>query len=162
MLASYLSDVELLLEEQRWDQALREAFDVPQIAAALSDPRMQISVERVQAWCEDWVKHDEEAQATADPDFNRISQLVCERTDRASLANESVPALALRRLRLHRLQRTRHRGFKAGPLALLGPEAADTTQICTTLIHAARRWYAQSACHDGVVQANLARLAVLR
>ena len=35
MLASYLSDIELLLEEQRWEQALREAFDLPQIAAAL-------------------------------------------------------------------------------------------------------------------------------
>lgn len=161
MLASYLSDIELLLEEQRWEQALREAFDLPQIAAALSDARMQISVERVHAWCEEWVKHSDDAQA-ADPDVTRIIQLVCERADRASIANESIPALALRRLRLHRLQRTRHRGFKAGPLALLGPEAADTAQICTTLVHAARRWYAQSACHDAIVQANLARLAVLR
>lgn len=162
MLASYLSDIELLLEEQRWEQALREAFDLPQIAAALSDPRMQISVERVQAWCEQWLKHGEGGPATADAEVGRIVQLVCERADRASLANESVPALALRRLRLHRLQRTRHRGFKAGPLALLGPEAADTTQICTALVLAARRWYAHSACHDSVVQANLARLAVLR
>lgn len=162
MLASYLSDIELQLEEQRWEQALREAFDLPQIAAALSDPRMQISADRVQAWCDLWVKPGEDAQAAADPDAARIVQLVCERADRSSLANESVPALALRRLRLHRLQRTRHRGFKAGSLALLGPEAADSTQICTTLVHAARRWYAQSACHDAIVQANLARLAVLR
>jgi hypothetical protein len=161
MLASYLADIELLLEEQRWEQALREAFDLPQIAAALSDARMQVSVERVQAWCEQWVQHGEDALA-ADPELGRITQLVCERAERASLADESVPALALRRLRLHRLQRTRHRGFKAGPLELLGPEASDAAQICTTLVHAARRWYAQSACHDAVVQANLARLAVLR
>jgi hypothetical protein len=161
MLASYLSDIELLLEEQRWEQALCEAFDLPQIASALSDPRMQISVERVQEWCEEWMKHGEDAPA-ADADVGRIVQLVYERAERASFAKESVPALALRRLRLHRLQRTRHRGFKPGPLALLGPEAADTAQICTTLVQAARRWYAQSACHDAVVQANLARLAVLR
>jgi hypothetical protein len=151
MLAGYLSDVELLLEEQRWEQALREAFDLPQIAVALSDSRMQVSVDRVQAWCEQWVKHDDDAAAAADPDATRIAQLVCERTDRASLANESVPALALRRLRLHRLQRTRHRGFKAGPLGALGPDAADAAQICATLVLAARRWYAQSACHDAVV-----------
>jgi hypothetical protein len=164
MLASYLSDVELLLEEQRWEQALREAFDLPQLATALSDPLMQVSVDRVQAWCEQWIEQSEDATtATAmEPDANRIVQLVCERADRASLANESVPALALRRLRLHRLQRTRHRGFKAESLALLGPEGADAAQICTTLVLAARRWYAQSACHDAVVQANLARLAVLR
>ncbi len=162
MLASYLADIELLLEEQRWEQALREAFDLPQIAVALSDPRMRVSVDRVHAWCEQWVRHGEDAAAAADSEDGRIAQLVCERTDRASLANESVPALALRRLRLHRLQRTRPRGFKAGPLTLLAPEAADATQICTTLVHAARRWYAQSACHDAIVQANLARLAVLR
>ena len=162
MLASYLSDVELLLEEQRWEQALSEAFDLPQIAAALSDLRMEISVERVQAWCEQWVPPTEDAAVSADPDTARIVQLVCERADRASLANESVPTLALRRLRLHRLQRTRHRGFKPGPLALLAPEAADAAQICTALVLAARRWYAQSACHDAIVQANLARLAVLR
>ena len=162
MLASYLSDVELLLEEQRWEQALSEAFDLPQIAAALSDPRMEISVERVQAWCEQWVAHGEDAAASTDADTARIVQLVCERADRASLASESVPTLALRRLRLHRLQRTRHRGFKPGSLALLAPEAADAAQICTTLVRAARRWYAQSACHDAIVQANLARLAVLR
>ncbi|MGH8201529.1 MAG: hypothetical protein ACREVO_14400 [Steroidobacteraceae bacterium] len=164
MLASYLSDIELLLEERRWEQALREAFDLPQIATALSDPLMQVSVGSVQAWCEEWLRqtHGEDAPPADDADVGRIVQLVCERADRASLANESVPALALRRLRLHRLQRTRHRGFKASPLALLGPEAADTTQICTALVQAARRWYAQSACHDAVVQMNLARLAVLR
>jgi hypothetical protein len=158
MLASYLSDIELLLEEQRWEQALGEAFDLPQIAVALSDARLQASIDRVQAWCEQWLQPG----GDADTDLGRIVQLVCERAERASLASESVPALALRRLRLHRLQRTRHRGFKSGPLTLLSPEAADATQICTALVHAARRWYAQSACHDGVVQSNLARLAVLR
>jgi hypothetical protein len=164
MLASYLSDIELLLEEQRWEQALREAFDLPQIATALSDPRMQVSVDRVQTWCEQWIRQSEDVTAAAatEPDAGRIVQLVCERADRAILANESVPALALRRLQLHRLQRTRHRGFKSESLALLGPEGADAAQICTTLVLAARRWYAQSACHDAVVQANLARLAVLR
>ncbi|MGH8300712.1 MAG: hypothetical protein ACRET5_04500 [Steroidobacteraceae bacterium] len=163
MVANYLADIEMLLEEQRWEQALREAFDLPQIAAALSDPRMQVSVDRVQTWCEEWVRNGEAAAASADSEANRIVQLVCERADRASLVNESVPAaLALRRLRLHRLQRTRHRGFTAGPLKLLDPEAADAAQICTALVQAGRRWYAQSACHDAVVQTNLARLAVFR
>ena len=162
MVASYLADIEMLLEEQRWEQALREAFDLPQIAVALSDPRLQVSVDRVQAWCDEWLRHSECMTASPDSDASRIAQLVCERADRASLANESVPALALRRLRLHRLQRTRYRGFTAGPLKLLYPEAADAAQICTTLVHAGRRWYAQSACHDAIVQANLARLAVLR
>lgn len=161
MLASYLSDIELLLEQQHWEQALSEAFDLPQIAVALSDPHMQIATERVQAWCEQWVIHGEAAPPT-DADCDRIIQLVCERADRAAVADEAVPTLALRRLRLHRLQRTRHRGFKTTPLTLSDPEAVDAVQICTTLAHAARRWYAHSACHEAVVQANLARLAVLR
>jgi hypothetical protein len=161
MLASYLSDIELLLEEQRWEQALREAFDLPHIAAALGDPQMQASIERVRQWCEQWLQPGEK---TPEPDADgaRIVQLVCERAERASFANLSVPTLALRRLRLHRLQRTRHRGFKAGSLEHLGAEAADATQICTSLVQAARRWYAHSACHEAVVQSNLARLAVLR
>lgn len=161
MLAGYLADIELLLEEQRWEQALREAFDLPRIAVALSDPHMRVSVARVQAWCEQWVKQGEDA-AASDPEAARIAQLVCERADRATLATESTPTLALRRLRLHRLQRTRQRAFKSAPLATLGPEATDAAQICTALVLAARRWYAQSACHDAIVQANLARLAVLR
>lgn len=162
MLAGYLSDIELLLEEQRWERALREAFDLPGIAVALSDPRMEVSVDRVHAWCEQWVTHSDDASAVPEPEAARIAQLVCERVDRASLGADPVPALALRRLRLHRLQRTRQRGFKAGSLAGLSPEGADAVQICTTLVLAARRWYAQCACHDAIVQANLARLAVLR
>jgi hypothetical protein len=161
MLASYLADIELLLEQKRWAQALREAFDLPQIAVALSDPHMRISTARVQAWSEQWVTNGEAAPPT-DAERSRIMQLVCERADRAALADEAVPALALRRLRLHRLQRTRYRGFKPGPLALSDPEAVDAAQLCVTLVHAARRWYAQSACHEATVQANLARLAVLR
>ena len=38
MLASYLADIEQLLDEQRWEAALREAFDLPEIAVALADP----------------------------------------------------------------------------------------------------------------------------
>src|SRR6185437_11297254 len=90
MVASYIADIELLLEEQRWEQALREAFDLPQIAAALSDPRMQASVERVQAWCEQWLTHADDATVPADSDISRIVQLVCERADRTSAANEAV------------------------------------------------------------------------
>jgi hypothetical protein len=35
-------------------------------------------------------------------------------------------------------------------------------EIITALLEAARRWYARCAVHDPPVQANLARLAVLR
>jgi len=45
MLGSYLSDVEQLLDEQRWEAALREALDLPQIAVALSDEHLSASSE---------------------------------------------------------------------------------------------------------------------
>ncbi len=38
MLTNYLADIEQLLCEQRWEAALREACDLPQIAVALADP----------------------------------------------------------------------------------------------------------------------------
>jgi hypothetical protein len=34
--------------------------------------------------------------------------------------------------------------------------------FCSTVVDAVRRWYAHFACRDPIVQANLARLAVLR
>ena len=45
MVAGYLTDVEALLEAQRWDAALCEAYDLPRIAVALTDPTLQSSGE---------------------------------------------------------------------------------------------------------------------
>ena len=75
---------------------------------------------------------------------------------------ESVPMRALKRLRLRRHVRTPPRGFSGSRSENLAPQQAEAVDMCTALVEAARRWYARSACHDTVVQANLARLAVLR
>jgi hypothetical protein len=150
MLANYLSDVEQLLEEHRWAQAKREAADLPELAAALADPKLQASLTAVKTWRERWLP------AATEPTAATPLATVSDVSDHA------VPALALRRLRLHRLARTRPRGFKSGPLTVPDDDAADAVQFCTALVEGTRRWYAQSACHDATVQANLARLAVLR
>jgi hypothetical protein len=63
---------------------------------------------------------------------------------------------------LRRHVRTAPRGFYQEPHAPDDPEASESVQICAALVDAARRWYARSACHNTIVQANLARLAVLR
>ena len=55
MLASYLADIEQLLDEQRSEAALREAFDLPEIAVALADPQLRSSGDRVKAWCHEWI-----------------------------------------------------------------------------------------------------------
>jgi hypothetical protein len=58
--------------------------------------------------------------------------------------------------------RTPPRGFNAGRSTTLPAEGMNAVETCTILVEAARRWYAQNAVHDKTVQANLARLAVLR
>ena len=73
----------------------------------------------------------------------------------------SLPARALRRLRLHRLTRTLPGGFTSEHPVAADAQHAGEVEICYALIAAARRWYANSACRDAQVQANLALLALL-
>jgi hypothetical protein len=159
MLTSYLYDIEQFLDEQRWEPALREALDLPQIAVALSDVQLHASRENIKSWCDQWIRPQ-------DPDFNargaeyeRVCTAVLART---ALEESHVPSFALKRLRLRRHARTPPRGFTSGRTGALNAEGSKAVEACTILVEAARRWYAQSAVHDSTVQANLARLAVLR
>lgn len=163
MVARYLADVEQLLDERRWEAAQREVFDLPRIAVALSDPKLRTSPEAQRSWCERWIRaHGGTADAQA-PDYERLRQIVSEH-----LAHEDaggvrpVPVRALRRLRLRRHVRTPPRGFCPQGARPPDPSMSEAVQICTALVEAVRRWYAQSGCHDTTVQGNLARLAVLR
>ena len=160
MVASYLTDVEKLLEAQCWDAALCEAYDLPRIAAALTDPTLQSSGSQQKTWCEQWIRPVEDDDDGLD--YESLRRTVCEHLAHEAPPRPSVPTRALRRLRLSRHVRTAPRGFIPSHAADDDPEASQSAQICTALVDAARRWYARSACHDTVVQANLTRLAVLR
>jgi hypothetical protein len=163
MLTSYLADIEQLLDEQHWEAALREAFALPQIAVALADPQLRSSGERVKAWCHEWVRPANAGRDAQGEVSERVCHIVSDRAERDEVsASDAVPALVLRRLRLRRLVRTPPRGFSADRTVSLDPEGADAVEICTALVEAARRWYGHRACRDATVQANLARLAVLR
>ena len=161
MVASYLTDVEKLIEAQRWDAALHEAYDLPLIAVALTDPALSSSGEQQKVWCEQWIRPAAESESDA-LDYDRVRRTVCEHIESEAVEPKSVPARALRRLRLRRHVRVAPRSFcpDCGP----APDApqSESAQICTALVDAARRWYARSACRDTIVQSNLARLAVLR
>ena len=158
MFAAYLGDIERLLDAQRREAALREALDLPRIAVALADPRLRCTREQVQRWCEQWVRPPGAERDAHGLDHERLCRNIIERLTQSADA-ESVPLRALRRLQLRRHTRTMPRGFRAG-FADLAPRERETSEICTALIEAARRWYARSACHDPNVQANLARLVL--
>ncbi len=102
MLASYLTDIEQLLEEQRWDAALREACDLPRIAVALSDPQLRCSGDAVGMWCRQWIPPLPDAPG-ARPGAAGTG---ASRHGAPSPAPKSVPTRALRRLQLRRHVRT--------------------------------------------------------
>lgn len=162
MLANYMTDIEQHLDEQQWDVALREALDLPHIAVALSDPYLSFTGERVKAWCDEWIRPAEPDRNVRCAEFQRVAAAVLAHTP----SNDSgvIPSLALKRLRLRRLVRTPPRGFNASRsgAGVLVPEGTHAVETCGIIVEATRRWYAQSAVSDKTVQANLARLAVLR
>lgn len=163
MLTSYMADVEQLLDEQQWEAALREALDLPQIAVALSDPQLTVTSERLRTWCDEWIRPEDPDRNARWTDYARVGEMVLSRLDAGIGASATVPSLALKRLRLRRLVRTPPRGFGAGRSAgVAPPEGTVAVETCNIVVETARRWYAQSAVHDQTVQANLARLAVLR
>jgi hypothetical protein len=161
MFAAYLADIEQLLDAQRREAALREALDLPRIAVALADARLRCSREQVKRWCEEWIRPPGAERDAHGLDYEHLARNVTERAAQAADA-EGVPMRALRRLQLGRHARTLPRGFGARRANDLPPRESEAFDMCTALIEAARRWYARSACHDPTVQANLARLAVLR
>lgn len=157
MIASYLTDIEQMLDEERWDAALREASDLPRIAVALADPGLRSPGERVEHWCQEWVQLPGAKREARGTDYERLKRGV---TDRAvpTAEREPVPTRALRRLQLRRHVRSPPRGFRAER----APAETEVAQMGAALVEAARRWYARSGVHDPTVQGNLARLAVLR
>lgn len=161
MLASYVADLEFLLDEQNWDAALRDALELPLIAVALSDEAFRASLSALHDWCERWLPTPlDDTTPLATEGLPGLIRTHIERLHPHSA--EVVPVAALRRLRLHRHVRTATLGAAAERLDPQDAEAAQSLALCTALIEAVRRWYAQLGCHDPVVQSNLARLAVLR
>ena len=164
MLARYLTDIEQLLDEQHGEAALRDAFDLPRIAVALTDPQLRCSGEQVKTWCQLWIGPPGAEAGASKLDYERLGRSVSERLIREDgpAAPETVPTRALRRLQLRRHVRMAPGDFSTPRSEHLAPQEAETVDLCTALVEAARRWYARSACHDTTVQTNLARLAVLR
>jgi hypothetical protein len=161
MFASYLTDIEQLLDAHARDAALRQALDLPRLAVALSDSGLRCGATVLTGWCAEWVRPPEAERDAQGLEYERLVRRIQERV--AQLGADRVPTRALRRLQLHRSSRTPPpRGFRAVRAMDSSARGSEAMAMATALVQAARRWYARQGCHDAVVQGNLARLAVLR
>jgi hypothetical protein len=163
MFDTYLTDIEQLLHHQIWPTALTDALALPHIAVALSDARRRSSGERYKAWCAAWIRTDAQPNTDTVTRGARLFRMWCERAGK--LEQESalaVPVRALRQLRLRRLARPMSPGCHPLQPKTTDADAAQAVEVCTLLSDAANRWYTRHAARDDIVQANLARLAVIR
>ncbi len=164
MLDNYLADIEKLLQHQLWSAALADALVLPHIAVALGDAKLRSSGDAFLAWCSDWVRiADVRADGTA-ADGARLYAVWSERSGSNELeATAGVPVQALRQLQLRRLARSvPPLSYRPAHPEASDPDAVLAIETCTALVEAAHRWYARHAARDKTVQANLARLAILR
>lgn len=163
MFDTYLMDIEQLLHHQMWGAALSDALALPHIAVALSDARQRSSADEFKAWCTAWVRTDAEVTAQPVLDGERLFQMWRER---AGLSEQeptrAMPVRALRQLRLRRLARPMSPGCHPSQPLTTDADAVQAITVCTSLADAAQRWYTRRAARDDTVQANLARLAVMR
>jgi hypothetical protein len=163
MFDTYLTDIEQLLHHQVWMTALTDALALPHIAVALSDTRRRSSGERYQGWCTTWISADAHADTDAAARSARLFRMWCERAGKPEQEGAlAVPVRALRQLRLRRLARPMSPGCHPLQPKTTDADAAQAVEVCTLLSDAANRWYTRHAARDDIVQANLARLAVIR
>ena len=163
MFDTYLTDIEQLLEHQIWSAALSDALVLPHIAVALSDPRQRSSGEQYKAWCAAWVIPSGLTAGPPGGDGERLFRMWCERAGCPEQDDtRTVPVRALRQLRLRRLARPMSPGCHPPHPKTGDADAVQAVEVCTLLVDAAQRWYTRCAARDDIVQANLARLAVMR
>jgi len=163
MLETYLGDIEYLIREQQWGEAVPLALALPHICAALADPGLRSSRPQFLQWCEAWIRPAQSDTCLSVPTPEAIYAMAraCAGADDLD-ARGGVPVQALRQLRLRRLSRAAppRRQISIEQVSELADEPAR--EACVALLEAVRLWYSDSASMDATVQNNLARLAVLR
>jgi hypothetical protein len=163
MLETYLGDVEYLMREQEWGEAVPLALALPHICGALADPGLRSSRMQFLEWCESWIRPEQSDTCLSVPTPESLYAMARECGGADDLdARGGVPVLALRQLRLRRLSRAAppRREISLQEVGELADEPAR--EACVAMLEAVRFWYSDSASMDATVQTNLARLAVLR
>jgi len=165
MLDAYLGDIEYLMRERLWSEAVPLALALPHICVAIGDASLRSSPEDYLHWCQNWVRPSRTDTTATVPTADALFRLAQSRLE--VLDDESgtlVPAAALRRLRLRRLTRATplRRRSAISDLVRLDAAQEPEREAAIALVDAVRRWYADRGALDGTVQSNLARLAILR
>lgn len=165
MLDAYLGDIDYLMRERLWAEAVPLALALPHICVAIADPALRSSPEHYLEWCQNWVRPSRTDTTVTVPTADALFRLAQSRAEVADdESGTAVPAAALRRLRLRRLTRATPMRRKSALSDLLRLDAAQEPEreAAIALVDAVRRWYADRGASDGTVQSNLARLAILR
>jgi hypothetical protein len=165
MLDAYLGDIEYLMRERLWAEAIPLALALPHICVAIGDVALRSSPDEYLKWCQNWVRPSRTDTTATVPTADALFRLARSRSE--VLDDESgtvVPEAALRQLRLRRLTRAMPLRRKSAISELVRIDAAHEPErdAALALVDAVRRWYADRGALDTTVQSNLARLAILR
>jgi hypothetical protein len=163
MLESYLGDIEYLIRERLWTEALPLALTLPHICAALENAALASSREQFLHWCELWVRPSQSDTSMTVPSPEELYRLASLRGKPLQPdAEPGVPMHALRQLRLRRLARAAPPRRRVSLADVRDFSDEPAREACVALLEAVRRWYDDYAVLDATVQNNFARLAVLR
>ena len=165
MLDSYLTDIEYLMRERLWSEAVPLALALPHICVAIGNSALRSSPDEYLKWCQNWVRPSRTDTTATVPTADALFRLAQSRAEVPDDESGTVfPAAALRQLRLRRLTRATPLRRKSDISELVRIDAAQEPEreAAIALVDAVRRWYADRGALDGTVQTNLARLAILR
>src|SRR5579872_1365272 len=114
MLESYLGDIEYLIRERQWSEAVPLALALPHICAALADPGLRSSRAAFLAWCESWVRPPKADMSMSALSPDVLYRMASEDASELDSSLAAVPVQALRQLRLRRLSRAAPARLTAG------------------------------------------------
>ena len=165
MLDAYLGDIEYLMRERLWSEAVPLALALPHICVAIGNSALRSSPDEYLKWCQNWVRPSRTDTTATVPTADALFRLAQSRADVPDDESGTiVPEAALRQLRLRRLTRATPLRRKSDISDLVRIDAAQEPEreAAIALVDAVRRWYADRGALDATVQTNLARLAILR
>jgi hypothetical protein len=165
MLDAYLGDIEYLMRERLWSEAVPLALALPHICVAIGNTALRSSPDEYLKWCQNWVRPARTDTTSTVPTADALFRLAQSRSEAPDDESGTVyPQAALRQLRLRRLTRATpfRRKIAISDLARIDAAQVPEREAAIALVDAVRRWYADRGALDGTVQTNLARLAILR